>query len=303
MAISKIPGSRSFIRGMVGQDIYTIARDAKGAYQQNVRSKPEMVVQANTDEQLKARMVFSQIYAASHHFFKIINHSWEGVDYGQPSVSRFVQVNQSLLRDDLINNWDEAYFFGWQLKGRHEICSGPWIVSEGSLTLPDTIYWVNPGSFGASVFWSLRTGVSAPRFGDIKAAFGLSVGDYFTFFAVSFRQGDGATVLHLMRYIVSDSLADDTLMDSVNVYKAFDIVGTEAPLIAINPDLGILTFSMAGRDHDGVLLGWGCSGLIASKQVNGKWCRSRCQLQFDQDFYNGVSPHAAFDSWKEALSK
>lgn len=303
MAISRIPGSRSYIRGMVGQDIYTVARDAKGAYQQNVRSKPEQVIQANTDEQLKARMVFSQIYAASHHFYKIINHSWEGVDYGQPSVSRFVQLNSGQLRQDMEDNWDEAFFFGWQLKGRHEICSGPWIVSEGSLELPDSIFWVNPGQFGASVFWVLRTGVSNPRFSDVKAAFGLAAGDYFTFFAVSFRRDTGATALHLMRYIVVPTLEDDTLIDSDNVYNVFDVEGTETPLIAVNPEIGTLTFTIQGRDRDGVLLGWGCSGLIASKQVNGKWCRSNCQLQFDQDFYNGVSPHEAFDSWKKEVTR
>lgn len=303
MGRSRIPGSRSFIRGQVGEDIYTIGRAADGRMQQNVRSKPEYVVQANTDDQIKARMIFSQIYAASHHFADIIDHSWEGVPYGQPSVSKFVRLNRHRLASDMVDNWDESYQFGWQLKGNHEICSGPWIVSEGSLPMPDSVSWFNPWRFGENVFWQVLTRVGSLTYGQLKAAFDFAAGDYFTFFCVSVREDNYATRLHLMRYILSDKLSDDTILNAMNVYQAFEFEGTEEPIITMNQDLGWITFQIRGRDTDGTKLGWGCSGLILSKQVNGVWCRSNCVLQHDPDFINGVSPHKCFDSWVQSYSE
>ena len=64
MAKAKSGGTRSFLRGRVGSDVYSIGKDAKGNKQQIVRSLAESVANPQTLAQMRGRMIMSTIMQA-----------------------------------------------------------------------------------------------------------------------------------------------------------------------------------------------------------------------------------------------
>ena len=298
MARSKLGGSRSFIQGKVGSDIYQIRRDDSRRMVQVVRSAPEYVQQANTDAQIIARMTMSQIQHTLSQFSEIVNHSFEGVEYGQPSNSRFVQLNYPLLKEDCTDNWEESYRFGWQLKGQETVNCGPWIVSEGSLTLPDESWFVMPHREQNPLVWSLSLPQGSATMRDLRETLGSRSGDFITLFGVAFAPGIRKAKLFLLRHFLSKAFPLDSVITADNVQECFEYDGNCLPAVTFNPQAGVLLSSLIPDDPDFSRYRFGCGGIILSVRKSGVWCRSSCQLEYDEDLRWGVAPNECFVSWK-----
>ena len=93
MAKGKSGGTRSFLRGRVASDVYSIGKDAKGNKQQIVRSLAESVANPQTLAQMRGRMIMSTIMQAVSSMAMIIDHSFDNVPAGQPKVSEFIKRN------------------------------------------------------------------------------------------------------------------------------------------------------------------------------------------------------------------
>lgn len=298
MAIGRLGGTRSMIRGRVGNDIYSIGKDAAGDFMQIVRSRPEFYSDPKTDAQIIARMSMAQIYAALRSFSVITNHSFEGVPYGQPSITKFIELNYPLLREDVIEFWEEGYKFGWQLKGRETIDCGPWIVSMGSLSVPACLEWVMPHRYNSPIFMTISCGVSHPTFGDLRAALGAAAGDYITLVGVAFKPQSLIGRLYMLRHFLSAQMSDDTLLTSENISDAFTYEGNVNSGLTINVSSGVIASTLLPPDAAVSEYGFGAGALILSKQLGGVWRRSNCQLEYDEDMRWGVAPNECFVSWR-----
>ena len=100
MAKSKNGGTRSFIRGRIGSDVYSVGKDGKGARQQVVRSLAEQVANPRSSAQMFGRMVMSTVMQTVSALKPIIDHSFDGVATGQPSISEFIRRNYALVKAD-----------------------------------------------------------------------------------------------------------------------------------------------------------------------------------------------------------
>ena len=131
MAKSKSGGTRSYIRGRVGADVYSIGKDAKGSKQQVVRSLAESVANPQTQAQMVQRMLMTTASEACKVLKPIIDHSFDGVPAGQPSISKFMEVNLPILKDFYQNGAQDGYQFALNKYQEHAGLCGAFVVSQG----------------------------------------------------------------------------------------------------------------------------------------------------------------------------
>lgn len=263
MAKSKNGGTRSFIRGRIGSDVYSVGKDGKGARQQVVRSLAEQVANPRSSAQMFGRMVMSTVMQAVSALKPIIDHSFDGVATGQPSISEFIRRNYALVKTDAENHPVAENSFGlvkFQEKGAR---AGMYIVSNGSVILPSTVSIVGG-------VMSIDLSAGALTVGGLKAALGLSADGYLT--AVVLGNPDGAL---FARVKLTTTLSDDTTITSGNVAGLFTIEGNTEVTVALASNK--ITFTI---DFEA---GSATNGVIVSEKIAGAWQHNQCVLSGDTD--------------------
>lgn len=269
MAKSKSGGSRAYIRGKLGADVYSIGKDGKGKKQQVVRSLAETVKNPQTINQMRGRMIMSTVMQAQSVLSFIVDHSFDGVPAGQPSLSEFISQNYALIKADVAAHPSSGNQFG-MVKYQEKGCrGGAYVVANGSAVLPSNVAFSCEDYAPEVQFTGLEAGFTAGAF---RAALGLAVGDYFTLVWIS-TVGKPA-VAHRLK--VSDTLGDDVVISNANAAQLFDVesinAGTSDALsFALAAGGNALTVSANPTD----MLG---AGLILSQQKNGAWQHNKCTL-------------------------
>lgn len=257
MATSKTGGSRAYLRGRVGSDVYSIGKDAKGKKQQVVRSLAESVKNPQTQAQMFGRMIMSTVMQAVSAMRPIIDHSFDNVPAGQPNVSEFIKRNYALIAADAKTNESANNTFGlnkYQEKGAK---FGAYVISVGSAI----------GIKGVTVDGTAKTltialGASAAM-GDLKAALGLTSNDYFTACAI-LANGKFA----YERFHLNAEVADDTAITADNVDSLFLIEGNLNVQIALSTNNIVVTLSEFSANY----------GIIVSRKDANGYTHSACQL-------------------------
>ena len=136
MAKSKSGGTRTYIRGRVGSDVYSIGRDAKGKKQQVVRSLAESVANPQTQAQMRGRMIMSTIAQALAVLRPIVDHSFDNVVGARANLAEFTSRNYALIKADVAANPASGNKFGlvaYQEKGAKQ---GQYIIADGQAVIP-----------------------------------------------------------------------------------------------------------------------------------------------------------------------
>lgn len=268
MAHSKSGGTRSYIRGKIGADVYSIGKDGKGKRQQVVRSLAEQVSNPQTEAQMKGRMIMSTVMQAVSALSPIIDHSFDNVPNGQPAISEFISRNYNLIKADVAAHPASGNSFGlnqYQEKGAK---IGPWVIAKGDIQVPSSL-----GMAAASDQATLTITKSSndDTAGEIRAKIGLPVGDYMTIVALS-RSGK----LNYCRLYVSNTLPDDTVVTQANVENLF-IVESNAD-VTIVLDTTKIDIDLAGKGTAVADLVLDAGGLIVSQKVAGAWKHSNSTM-------------------------
>ena len=258
MAKSKNGGSRAMIRGRIGSDVYSVGKDGKGNRQQVIRSLAVQVSNPRTTNQMFGRMIMSTVMQAVSALQPIIDHSFDGVAKGQPSISEFIRRNYSLVKTDAQTNPASSNRFGLNKYGEKGIKVGNYIVSKGSAVIPSA---VSCGPTGITI--TLEAGHITV--GDLKTALGLTVDGYMTLIVLG--NGNGA---QYFRAKLSTTLADSTTIAAGNVASLFTIEGN----VAVTPAFADNTVTL-GITFTGATWAY---GLIVSDKINGAWNHNDCQL-------------------------
>lgn len=259
MAKSKNGGTRSFIRGRIGSDVYSVGKDGKGARQQVVRSLAEQVANPRSSAQMFGRMVMSTVMQAVSALKPIIDHSFDGVATGQPSISEFIRRNYAMVKADAEAHPASGNLFGlnqYQEKGAK---AGAYIVSNGSVQLPSAVDLT-----GYTLTIVLPTG--NVTVGGLKSALGLSADGYLT--VVAMGSNDPGV---FVRVRLSTTLADTTAITADNVASLFTLEGNVSATIAL--DGQAISFELATTSEDLV------SGVIVSEKIAGAWQHNQCVLE------------------------
>lgn len=262
MAKSKTGGSRAYIRGRIGSDVYSVGKDGKGMRQQVVRSLAEQVSNPRTQEQMFGRMIMSTVMQAVSAMAPIIDHSFDGIAKGQPSISEFIRQNYALVKADAIahpasdNKFDLSKY---QEKG---IKTGTYIVSKGSAVLPAA---VKPRT--GYLYITLPTG--AITVAGLKQSLGLSADGYLTWVGIAYGVG-----FQYLRLKLTTTLADSTAITAQNVGSLFTLEGNVTATASLSSlgDDDAVCFQIG--DGDGV----NNQAVIVSEKVNGAWIHNDAQL-------------------------
>lgn len=258
MAKSKNGGSRAYIRGRIGSDVYSIGKNGKGERQQVVRSLAESVANPRTQNQMVGRMYMSTVMQAVAALSPIIDHSFDGLAKGQPSISEFIRQNYALVKTDATAHPASDNEFGLNKYLEKGIKVGKWLISNGSIVKPAAV------TFNTGVI-IIHLSADSLNVGGLKAALGLSTDGYLTSVTVSKSKG-----AQFFRAKLTTTLADDTTITDSNVASLFKIEGNvEATPDLDETDIRIACASITGNE---------CHGGIVSELVDGAWKHSRCQL-------------------------
>lgn len=260
MAISKNGGSRAYIRGRIGSDVYSVGKDGMGKKQQVVRSLAVQVANPRTQNQMFGRMIMSTVMQAVSALSPIINHSFDGVAKGQPSISEFIRRNYALVKADAMAHPASGFSFGLNKYQEKGVKGGNYVISDGSIVKPFAVQ-ASAGHFAIMLTADTLT------VGGLKAAIGVSDEGYITIVGIN----DDGTASYV-RLQVDPTLADATVIASGNVGSLFVQEGN----MTITPTLSDTTIELVDWSQEGNAI---ASGLILSSYENGTWQHSACTLQ------------------------
>lgn len=263
MAKSKVGGSRAYIRGRIGADVYSVGKDGKGSRQQVVRSLAEQVSNPRTESQMFGRMIMSTTMQAVSTFKSIIDHSFDGLSSGQPSISEFIRLNYALIKADAVAHPASGNKFGlvkYQEKGAK---LGEYKMSKGTAVVPSAV------TISARTLTIALT-ADTMTVGGLKSALGLTAEGYIT--AMVFGESAGFVFIRIQ---VSTSLADSTAISAENVASIFAISGNKSVTPSVYQNN--INFEISDSDNNYA------EGLIVSDKVDGSWIHSECTLSLTGD--------------------
>lgn len=265
MAKSKAGGTRTYLRGRVGADVYSIGKDGKGKKQQVVRSLAESVANPQTTAQMRGRMIMSTVMQAQSALVQLINHSFDNVAVGQPNISEFIRRNYALVKADAAAHPTTGNFFGLNKYGEKGIKPGKWVIAAGVAVLPSAVDVKNNQ---AEIVLTADT----LTVGGLKAALGISGEEYITVVQI-----DDAGEAKFARLYLSTSLDDSTAITAGNVDSLFTQEGNATASITLS------TTKIVVDCANGFA---GASGVIISKKSGAKFIHNDATMVAlsDQDW-------------------
>lgn len=296
-----------FARGKVGSIVFY---RAKG--EQITRALNAAPSNPQTALQLLQRVCFKSSSVAYSLFQDITDHSFEGVDTGTPSQSRFAQRNIALMRDqlaDVINSGDEEEILtsseaNFDAKADVYPPFRPFIMSEGHAPVAP-FEWSVVGTTESYLALPV-SGSTDPTYDDVINALGLQRGDQLTFLWLTVDDTTDSYTFngfYYARVILEPANGDFTskfissnAVNSPNPRNKGEInltVEGEAgnAVIQVQPSRDNLALADAEAGHENTLA---AIGVIVSRQVGSVWQRSNCTLLCRSDV-TSVAGHLTND--------
>lgn len=250
MAKSKSGGSRSFLRGKLGADVYSIGKDGKGKKQQVVRALAETVANPQTQAQMRGRMIMSTIMQAQSALSQLIDHSFDGFPAGQPSISQFIRVNYSLIKADVASHPSASNTFGLAKYGEKGAKGGAYQISDGKAALAASVKF-NP----TSGLFELGTYGANADTEDLINLLSLQDGDYITMVGI---KNDGTASYVRLRPISLEGPTEDLSAQVLKLFFSFE--GTDEPTFGYTNN--IATVQLTGTFVSGAII-------VSRKTVDG----------------------------------
>lgn len=271
MAKSKSGGTRTYIRGRVGSDVYSIGRDAKGKKQQVVRSLAESVANPQTQAQMRGRMIMSTIAQALAVLRPIVDHSFDGVSGARANLAEFTSQNYARIKADIAQHAASGNLFGLNKYGEKGAKRGAYVISNGNAAIPSTMT-INKSTGEISIIVDAQNVTVA----GLKAALGMTAEEYFTMVGLT---ADGAA--NYERFRVNPALSDDAQLSTVPLSNIFATEGNAMATVSLTTNVVKIALAAIA----------GCCSFIISKKVNGGFIHSKAILgsATDLDFTSNVA--------------
>lgn len=261
MAKSKSGGTRSFLRGRIGSDVYSIGKDGKGKRQQVVRSLAEQVANPQTRAQMFGRMYMSTVMQAVSAMSVIIDHSFDNALAGQPNISEFIRVNYNLIKSDATAHPASGNVFGlnqYQEKGAKV---GAYQVSYGKAALPAALALA---ADGVATITISEAGITVAA---LKELLGLTSDEYFTLVGFTTDKEFG-----FCRLRIGASVPEDTIVNAANLPAIFAYDGDIEPALAMSGTNVTITTGLSLSN-----------GIIVSRKTATGYQHNTCVLSAPTD--------------------
>lgn len=270
------------LRGKLGGTVYY-----RAGGEQISRSRNTSPANPRTILQQRQRAAFATMSQAQSSLRTIVDHSFEGVKYGQPSLSRFAKENLGIL--GLVT----GEVLNYNIKGSTAPQLNPYRISTGSLPMVDYTLTENGLriSVGSSGLSALTTAITTQaQYEAALAVFGCVPGDQLTIVQLGFGNTSVPKVIatrgNAVNYAIYPRIARivfvNEIPDGFNAPFFDDASGLINQSLLTRAE-GVFAVTVNASDNSVILTaGYAepCAALVRSQQMqDGKWARSTSVMQ------------------------
>lgn len=278
-------------RGSVG-DLTFYRRDG----QQITRAKVRRIANPRTSLQIIQRMIFGTVVEAYKRTKSITDHSFESVQAGAKSQSRFMSLNLKRLRDyypistsAALLNLGPADTMSFAQKSNGGMAGTGLILSSGSLPSVPVV------KSGTGVFEGFGVAFSkAPTIQNVMTALNARVGDQITVCALSYLAN--SYEFQKSRYVINSNATESQLgvaWDGTGAADAFDSVKTDVGALKLYGEANRPVYPLTTV---GELVAVAC---IISRKSGNTWLRSESILYNMTDEAALYQADYALPSWED----
>lgn len=255
-------------RGKVGSLVFSRSNG-----KQVVRANAEVVKNPQTEKQMIQRIIMATVAQAYSRFQPICDHSWEGLQSGQKTMSAFISANLKLMRENIAaavadnQSFDDIKAF--TPVGSNEYASNAYIIAKGKL--PEIVT-----SFSGSTRAKMD-GIAENTYAGVLAAYGLQRGDQLTF--VTTQGASGANMIfHFARVILDPMNADGSEADLSSSFIADGAINkpntrNEGSFNALEFAAGSISWNFSAQAVTGAAV------IVSRQKADGTYARSNATLQ------------------------
>lgn len=138
MAVGRIGGTKSKIRGKVGGDIYQLKRDPNGILFQSVYAQNQNPKYTNTEAQAKNRCIMGQIERMWHIIPDVIRDAYAKIAPSSLAFQHFSKINYDYVRSQFSLSETAESTINWKAKRDLSAPAGEWLLCDG--TLPEVFF-------------------------------------------------------------------------------------------------------------------------------------------------------------------
>lgn len=226
MAIGKLGGTRSKVSGSVGNEIYTIRRNADGDLIQIVSEKPETRTDTLTEAKALQRMRMSVVMSHQPLLHDFMAAAFQDIPEGTLSVQNFVRQNIFLMQAEG-NQGANPYFRWWyRMYGDSNIYPEPLLITDGTWSAPlDSLGYSESGETSA-------VGISTPQYfkrmtiGEYMDKWNFHKGEYMIYLFFVCAWGDRAAAYQYVRLNWKDDVDEKQVLQDADVSSLFEQAGT-----------------------------------------------------------------------------
>lgn len=227
-----------------------------------------------TQAQMVQRMVMATASAAYAQMKEIVDHSFEGITYGQMNMSEFIRVNAKAIKESALDPENAKFAFN-PYRDRN-LYGGQFIMSSGS---------ASPIPTGMARAFGDREDKTVAAFGDRTAVdvtltpdllygyLGIGVGEMCTICFIAKNDTDASGIFGFVR--LKAKASGTTTLTAANFSQFFD-VESNLPLVVGTVEGGVIIFNLT---TSGTLeAGEVAFCAIHSSKSNNGWLRSSATM-------------------------
>lgn len=263
--------------------------------QQCSRARNRVVKNPKTAGQQIQRMIAATVGYAYSGLASIVNHSFEGVPYGGPSMNMFRKLNMDMLRataTTIVNNPEQKNPACFAMKGVRTVYPNAYVISTGSIESKAYLIGL-PSAAEKQAGFTISANVSKLTIPVLLSATGAQIGDQLTFVAINndlsvplatYGEKGRNTVyggdVAIRRIKFKTSYTNEELaaeITSENFANLFDMEVTspwsKLQISKLTSDSIQVLFADLNSD-----VKFGAFGLIVSRKQGDKWLRSTSSM-------------------------
>lgn len=260
-------------RGKVGDLVFSRTNG-----QQITRSRAAVVKNPQTEAQMIQRIILNTVSQAYSKMAPIVDHSFEGVQVGQKSMSYFMRKNMDQLRAVVASSNGLYNAFSFSPLGQGIYSPNPYVIAKGSLPSisPEIALDEQEGDVLATI------NLSGNTYAAMVADYGLQRGDQITFVGIT-QTSETNTIFDFCRVILDPRDSEGMEMDMNTVFAQGNAAANPSP----RNEGQFGTFSFADSKLTFTFPTRGsyvaCGVIVSRKNTDGSWLRSDSVLAVSSD--------------------
>lgn len=262
--------------------------------EQITRSRVSHVKNPRSIAQMQQRMIMATCMAAYKGMKEIVDHSWEGVEYGAKSFQKFMSANSKLLRDNINNPIFQCSFNPY-----HDrlFRGGELLISDGSVPMI-----TNPANTDetSSDFFDIYIqtkedgeGLEDGTISEFANNWGLEIGDCITvIYLLTYKNATPILKYATLELLLKD---DTNITDTQKLRNCFSIDSNcDSYLDSDDSAQFQLSLSFLNNRNETYQPWW---GIFVSKKNGDKWLRSKSYIRKSGNYIPLFSPSDALATY------